>query len=194
MLRFVSALLAALLLAIFASCGGDDASNASDVSPPDPQGLPQIALTGASFEDGGTLPPEYTCASQTAKSPNILWHGVPEATQSLIVWVSDSDAQNFVHWLVFDIPPGESGLTAGISEEPILGDGAHQGKNGFGHFGYGPPCPPENQTHHYVFRVYALDATLDLTPGASAADVFGAIRGHIVGYGKLTTTYLRPKS
>jgi len=193
--RLVSALLAVVLLAVFASCSGDDDGNTTaGPVPPEPQALPVIALTGASFEDGGALPAEYSCESQTAKSPNLLWHGVPETSKSIVVWVSDSDAQNFVHWLVFDIPPSESGLTAGISEEPVLADGAHQGKNSFGRFGYGPPCPPEGLTHHYVFNVYALDATLGLTPGAAATDVSAALRGHIIGYGKLTATHVRPKS
>lgn len=193
-MRTVSALLAVLLVAILASCGGDDdGGGVSESPPPEPQGLPEISLTGASFEDGGALPFEYTCDSQTAKSPNLLWHGVPETAKSLIVWLSDPDAQNFVHWLVFDIPPGESGLTAGIGEEPILGDGAHQGKNSFGRFGYGSPCPGEGP-HHYVFSVYALDTRLGLTPGASATDVSSAMREHVIGYGKLTASYTRPKS
>lgn len=194
-MRTVSALLAVLLVAIFASCGGDDdGGGVSESPPPEPQDLPELALTGASFVDGGVLPLEYTCDSQTAKSPNLLWHGVPETSKSLVVWVDDPDAQNFVHWLVFDIPPGEPGLTAGIGDEPVLADGAHQGKNSYGRVGYGPPCPPGGQTHQYVFRVYALDATLGLAPGASAADVSSAMGGHIVGYGKLTTTYAREES
>lgn len=194
-MRNAAALLAVLLLAIYASCGGDDnGAGVSESPPPEAQNLPEIALTGASFQDGGVLPLEYTCDSQTAKSPNLLWHDVPETTKSLIVWVSDPDAENFVHWLVFDIPPGEPGLTAGIGEEPVLADGAHQGKNSYGRFGYGPPCPPGNSAHHYVFGVYALDASLGLAPGALATDVSSAMRGHIIGYGKLTTTYTRPES
>ena len=43
-----------------------------------------------------------------------------------------------------------------------LGSGgavAHQGKNDFGKFGYGGPCPPRG-THRYFFRLYVLDTSL----------------------------------
>lgn len=193
-MRIVLALLAALLLALFASCGGDDTTTTPGPTPPELQGLPKLSLTGASFEDGGSIPKEFTCDNPAAKSPNLLWHGLPETSKSVVVWVNDTDAANFVHWLVFDIPPGEPGLTAGTGEEPILGDGAHQGKNSFGRFGYGPPCPNPKQTHHYVFNVYALDTKLGLTPGASATDVASAMLGHYLAYGKLTATYTRPEN
>ena len=89
-----------------------------------------------------------------------------------------------MQWLVFDIPPAESGLTAGIGEEPILEDGAPQGKNITGRFGYSPPCPTDRITHHFVFHVYSLDKKLDLNPGASGADVEKAMRRHIIAFGK----------
>ena len=99
---------------------------------------------------------------------------------------------NYVQWLVFDIPPAESGLTAGIGEEQILEDGAHQGKNVTGRFGYSPPCPEEGRAHHYEFHIYSLDKKLDLNPGASGADVEKAMSQHIIAFGKLTATYTRP--
>lgn len=159
---------------------------------PEPGGLPVISLTGTSFNDGEQLPLEFTCDNATGTSPTLLWHGIPDTTKSIVVWVNDTDADNYVHWLVFDIPPSESGLTRGVGEEPILADGAHQGKNTGGKFGWTPPCPPTNAVpHHYVFRVYALDITLGLNPGASDAEVLAAMRLNIIGFGTLTATYAR---
>ena len=49
-----------------------------------------------------------------------------------------------------------------------LADGARQGRNDFRKIGYNGPCPPPGKTHRYFFRLYALDAKLDLAPGARA--------------------------
>jgi Raf kinase inhibitor-like YbhB/YbcL family protein len=190
-LAWIAALGLVALLAL-AACEDSETKASTAVDPPPvPSAAPVIALTGASFVDGGTLPKDYSCDNKTAKSPNILWHDVPINSKSLLVWANDVDARNFVHWMVFDIPPATSGLTAGISEEPILGDGSKQGKNTFGHFGYGPPCPPGGAEHHYEFRVYALDKMLGLQPGASDPEVAAAVSGHILGFGKMTVTYKR---
>ena len=46
------------------------------------------------------------------------------------------------------------------------GEVARQGRNDFGKAGYGGPCPPGG-THHYVFRIYALDMLPAPGPGRS---------------------------
>ena len=66
----------------------------------------------------------------------------------------------------------------------------HQGKNDFGKIGYGGPCPPSG-THRYVFRLYALDALLNLGANATRAMVLKAIEGHILAEGRLTGKYAR---
>ena len=67
---------------------------------------------------------------------------------------------------------------------------ARQGKNDFDKSGYGGPCPPGG-THHYVFRLYALDAALALGSDATRAEVLKAIAGHILAEGRLVGTYKR---
>ena len=44
-------------------------------------------------------------------------------------------------------------------------NGAKQGKNDFGNIGYGGPAPPKGKPHRYFFKLYALDAAVDLLPG-----------------------------
>lgn len=39
---------------------------------------------------------------------------------------------------------------------------APSGLNSAGSTGYAPPCPPMGK-HHYIFNLYALDITLDLS-------------------------------
>jgi hypothetical protein len=63
--------------------------------------------------------------------------------------------------------------------------------NDFGKIGYSGPCPPGGATHRYTFKVYGLDAMLDLPPGATKADLIGAMRGHVIQYGETTALYTR---
>ncbi|MEJ2368910.1 MAG: YbhB/YbcL family Raf kinase inhibitor-like protein, partial [Acidobacteriota bacterium] len=57
--------------------------------------------------------------------------------------------------------------------------------------GYGAPCPPSGPAHRYYFKVYALDTTLSLAPGAAKDQVVQAMKGHILAEGSLMGTYQR---
>jgi Raf kinase inhibitor-like YbhB/YbcL family protein len=107
--------------------------------------------------------------------------------------VDDPDALGgaFTHWVVFNLPAGSRGLPEAVSSGGQLPAGALQGENDFGKAGYGGPCPPPGPPHHYRFTLYALDITLDLSPGATVEQVLGAMRGHILAWGQLTGTYQR---
>jgi len=85
-------------------------------------------------------------------------------------------------------------LPEDVDEAPTLPWGAAQGRNDFGHTGYGGPCPPLGSTHHYYFRIYALDVELDLPPGAVRKQVLDEIEAHaldsmaLIGrYGRVQT-------
>ena len=65
------------------------------------------------------------------------------------------------------------------------------GSNSFGTIGYSGPCPPRGQTHRYFFKVYGLDAELDLAPGATKEELLHAMGGHVVQYGETYVTYGR---
>jgi Raf kinase inhibitor-like YbhB/YbcL family protein len=79
----------------------------------------------------------------------------------------------------------------GVSADRELPDGARQGKNDFGKIGYGGPSPPRGKPHRYFFKLYALDAKLDLPAGATRDQVLGAIKGHVLAEGQLTGLYGR---
>jgi phosphatidylethanolamine-binding protein (PEBP) family uncharacterized protein len=51
-------------------------------------------------------------------------------------------------------------------------------------------CPPSGE-HRYVFAVYALDAVLGLSPGATKRQVLDAMHGQVLQEGRLTGRYLR---
>jgi Raf kinase inhibitor-like YbhB/YbcL family protein len=92
-----------------------------------------------------------------------------------------------VHWSVYDLAPGTSGIAAGR-----LPSGSAQGENSFGRAGYGGPCPPKGDPpHHYVFSVHALDDYAALSPGASPDAVRQAVVAHEIAAGTLTGLYGR---
>jgi Raf kinase inhibitor-like YbhB/YbcL family protein len=62
------------------------------------------------------------------------------------------------------------------------------GKNSSGNMRYDGPCPPSG-THRYFFKLYALDSTLSLSPGATKEQVLNATKGHILAQGELMGTF-----
>lgn len=59
-----------------------------------------------------------------------------------------------------------------------------QGKNGKGENKYMGPCPPSG-THHYNFKVYALDTKLNLPIGSNKKALLKAMDNHILASGEL---------
>ena len=66
------------------------------------------------------------------------------------------------------------------------------GKNTGGKNAYGGPCPPDRE-HRYFFKLYALDAELDLQQGATKAEVEEAMKNHVLAEAKLMGRYERVK-
>lgn len=166
------------------ACGG------GEVAPP--PGEVEMEITSTAFCDGETIPTQHTCSGQDI-SPALSWSGVPEGTQSLALIVDDADAPGgtFTHWVIFNIPGDTLGLEEAIPATSQLSSGALQGRNDFGTVGYRGPCPPTGSPHHYHFVVYALDITLDLSAGASKAQVESAMQGHLLDQAELVGIYQR---
>lgn len=82
-------------------------------------------------------------------------------------------------------------LPEGIAASETTPQGAKQGVNDFQRVGYGGPCPPPGKPHRYFFKLYALDATLALSPKATKSDVVNAMKGHTLAQGQLMGTYKR---
>jgi len=62
-----------------------------------------------------------------------------------------------------------------------LPDGSVFGQNSMRNAGYtGPGAPAGPRFHHYVFELYALNATLDLPATASRDDLIKAMQGKTV--------------
>lgn len=148
-------------------------------------------LVSPAFFIGGTIPYQYTCDGDEI-SPPLSWDEPPEGTSTFALIVEDTDAPqgSFTHWLVYDMPPNLRHLPEGVPNLPKLPNGGVQGKNDYGHFGYGGACPPDG-THRYFFKLYALDQILGLEAGASKAQVEAAMEGHILDAAQLMGRYAK---
>ena len=72
--------------------------------------------------------------------------------------------------------------------EGSLPQGGVQGTNDFPGHRFDGPQPPSG-THRYYFKIFALDKTLDLKPGAKRREVDAAIKGHVIAQGQLMGKY-----
>jgi Raf kinase inhibitor-like YbhB/YbcL family protein len=148
--------------------------------------MPGLELTSDAFADGDPIPQKHTCDGEDA-SPPLAWEGLPEGTRTLALIDHDPDAPSgdFTHWLAWNNDPEPGQLGEGVSPPA-------EGTNGFGRTGYGGPCPPPGHgPHRYFHDLYALDAVLDLEPGATREQLEGAIDGHVLGETQLMGTYER---
>lgn len=150
-----------------------------------------LIITSPAFTEGAMIPKQHTCDGADI-SPALAWTGVPESTKSLALICDDPDAPmgTWVHWVLFNLPAGESGLPAKVPSDASLSNGAKHGTNDFRRLGYGGPCPPGG-THRYYFKLYALDTALNLESGATKSKVEEAMRGHILAEGQLMGKYRR---
>ena len=180
-----------LLIALLALAGCRGAQTGPLV---DIQGQTSKTLTvsSAAFKEGATIPTRFTCSGEDI-SPALAWSGAPENTKSLALVFDDPDAGNpaFTHWLLANIPATEQSLGENTPRDGTLSNGAIQGQNDFPKLGYGGPCPPPGDAHHYHFAIYALDATLSLQPSFSKQQLASAMQGHTLAWGELVGLFAR---
>ena len=159
-----------------------------------------ITLTSPTLGEGGAIPKTSTCDGGDV-SPRLTWKGEPDGTVTLALILDDPDAPggDFVHWVMYDIPPntdlsvpqGEGDIWANADKSRLALGGIRQLRNGFGGFGYSGPCPPAGEAHRYIFKLYALDTEIQLEREATKEDLLAAMDGHILAQGQLVGTYAR---
>ena len=149
-----------------------------------------FTLTSTAFKSGTAIPTQYSCKGADI-SPALEWTGAPAGTAAFALVVDDPDAPSgtFVHWVIWNLPPNTNSLKENIGHAAQLGDGSRQGRNGFGKTGYNGPCPPQGQTHHYFFRLYALNERLDLASGAGRSAVDAAMKSHVLAQTEYMGTF-----
>jgi Raf kinase inhibitor-like YbhB/YbcL family protein len=161
----------------------------SDVMEP---ALP-FELISTAFEQGEPIPAKYSCDGEDI-SPSLAWGDPPAGTQALALIMDDPDAPvgTWDHWILFNISPDLRELEENL---PITGknqdpEAIFVGNNSWGRADYGGPCPPSG-THRYFFKLYALDTTVSLLPGATKQELLSAMEGHILAETELMGTFSR---
>jgi hypothetical protein len=156
-----------------------------------------IILQSPAFKQNHLIPKKHTGDGDDV-SPPLSWSEVPAGTKELALIVDDPDAptpEPWVHWLLYKVPPATSSLAENVLPALHVSSpaGALQGANSWPKgIGYRGPAPPKGHgLHHYHFKLFALDASLELAPGVDKAALLAAMKGHIVAEGELIGTYQR---
>ena len=174
----------------------------------------KLVVTSSAFTNNGMIPTKYKCLGQTA-SPPINISNIPEGTRSLAMIVDDPDGpvipkarpetakghkrttskravpkagaapvvqahECTVHWLIWNLE-----LDGNIPEN-FKND--YEGINSGQQVGYIAMCPPTG-THHYHFKVYALDVKLNIPRKSDKATLEKVMEGHILATGELVGTF-----
>lgn len=151
-----------------------------------------MKLQSTGFADGSPIPTKYT-ADGADVSPPLTWSEVPAGTQAFALICDDPDAPRgtWVHWVLFNLPPDTTSVPEKVPAAKTLPSGAKHGTNDFKKPGYGGPSPPPGKPHRYFFKLYALDAPLQLAEGATMAQVEQAMKGHVLEQAQWMGTYGR---
>jgi Raf kinase inhibitor-like YbhB/YbcL family protein len=159
----------------------------------------KFSISSADFSDGGKVGSsqvfnESGCNGAN-RSPSLTWRNAPAGTRSFAVTIFDRDApgRGWWHWAVANLPATATSLPENASASGALRKlGAIEARNDFSIDGYGGPCPPPGNPHHYVVTVYALRVdTLPLAQGRPAQLFDREISGSTLGSAQLTVTYGR---
>ena len=205
----ISVLLGCLAVVVGCRAGEDSTGSDPESSPAARQGQDgseSLALTSTAFKNGQAIPKRHTFEG-TDVSPPLAWSGVPKGTKQLALICDDPDAPSrkkpgpkpWVHWVIYGLPAELRAMPEGLARDAQLGPptGARQGKNSWSadNVGYRGPMPPVGSgPHRYYFKLYALDAKLDLATGKADKDgLLAAIKGHVLAEAVLMGTYERKK-
>jgi Raf kinase inhibitor-like YbhB/YbcL family protein len=178
-----------LLVFIFSACGKTE-------KPPQKaeKGVTEMALaiTSTAFTEGAAIPKKHTCDGQDL-SPPLAFSGVPVGAKSLALICDDPDAPmgTWVHWVLWGMPPSTPALPEGVPTDAQLPGGMKQGVSSARSAGYHGPCPPPGKPHRYFFKLYALDAEMNLSERTNKSALEEAMKGHILAEAQIMGRYGR---
>ncbi len=149
-----------------------------------------MKISSPAFPDQGQIPDRFTC-DELNVNPPLEFSGIPHTSKSLVLIMDDPDVPEYVrkdrmyvHWVIFNIPTSFTKILEGVKPEGV------EGVNTSGSLGYKGPCPPDAE-HRYFFKLYALDADLKLSSGATKEEVLIGMKGHVIAEAELMGRYNR---
>jgi Raf kinase inhibitor-like YbhB/YbcL family protein len=131
------------------------------------------------------FPSRHTCDGENL-SPEIILKGLNAGSVAVMVFNPfEKSCCSFTPWIIWNLP-ALSHIPAGIPHEGVViaPVSAMQGTTDYGIIGYTGPCPPQGQMIRYQFKVYGLDAMLDLAPGSNKHELVTAMKGHVIQFGE----------
>ncbi len=142
-------------------------------------------------EHNWEIPTKYACDGENINPPlKIEW--TPEWTQSLVLIMDDPDIPQFAkdkfnvevrdHRVIFNMQADTKEIKENETPPGIQWANTRAENN------YWWPCPPDKQ-HRYFFKLYALDAMLDLQEWATKDQVENAMKWHIIEQTELIGLY-----
>lgn len=147
-----------------------------------------FALTSPAFRSGEELDPSFTASEEDAVAPPLEWSAPPPGSQELVLVVEDATGagakggEPACHWLAWGLAPQRGKLLEGEAPPRI-------GKNALGNSEWLLPAPPEGETRHYLFQLFATELPLVLMPGAARADLIASLQGSITACAVLHATF-----
>ena len=147
----------------------------------DPNATFQLATP---FGETTPIQQQYTCKGEDI-SPPMSWVAVPTGTAELALVVTDSDASDFIHWVIAGMDP----TIVTELQEGAPPPSAVQALNDFGKLGWGGPCPPAGKTHHYVFTLYSLSEPVSIESGMPGKQALDLIKGAAAAQTSVTSVF-----
>jgi phosphatidylethanolamine-binding protein (PEBP) family uncharacterized protein len=144
-----------------------------------------FALTSPAFAAGEELDASFTAAEEDSVAPPLEWTAPPPGSQELVLVVEEvapNGKDPACHWLVWGLKGQRGKLLEG--EVP-----PRTGKNAHGNSEWLLPDPPEGETRHYLFQLFATDLPLVLMPGAGRAELLASLQGSITACAVLHATF-----
>ncbi len=155
-----------------------------------------MILSSSAFQNGKPIPTKFAYKGVTGGkniSIPLAWRDVPPAVKSFALSIVDPHpvANNWVHWLVVNIPADATSLEEGASRQ--MPKGTKELYNTYGSLGYGGPEPPVGSgPHPYEVTLYALNvASVEISPNATLGAFTRELEGKILASAKITGIYER---
>lgn len=164
-----------------------------------------MRITSTAFAHGDTLPLRHAADGENL-SPPLAWEDVPPQAKFLTLicdsalladpqaaqtgqkeQMTEADAQD--HWLLYNLPATMTGLEEGVTREFDPFPGAGHGLNSRGNASYDGPASA-GKARMCQFTLHALDARVNLKPGATKGQVQRAMEGRILATARLMVRIL----
>jgi Raf kinase inhibitor-like YbhB/YbcL family protein len=153
-----------------------------------------LSLASSAFQPRERIPKRHT-GEGADFSPPLAWTGLPPGTKELALICDDPDAPRpkpWVHWVLYGLPPTLQELKEGHSGVGGPAPSGVEGPNDSGDIGWSGPMPPNGHgVHRYFFRLYALSAKLESSPGWTKERLLAEMEGRILETAELMGTYER---